>query len=245
MNTYNCKFKLYPNGLWKCVFCGYEHPEVIDKPPDRECPVLLSRKPCDPDIFPRYKTINNIVNKIRKPISNNCDFHLNPDGLWQCIHCNWVYPHPTKNPPKRNCPVLMSGKPVIKIKPSDIPSPSKVMNVQHNNIPTRQLPHPPTVTGDVAEEGGKLGWTPQMIRRYASAITEWIAAGRPVRDDEEVKRIYEICAGTEENNHTDKCPKFKADEGRCSVCGCRVRNAGLAILNKAKLSTAHCPDGKW
>lgn len=178
-------------------------------------------------------------------VGNNCNFLLNPDGLWQCIHCNWVYPHPTKNSPKRNCPVLMSGKPVTKIKPSDIPKPNKVMSVQSNNIPTRQPPHPPTVTGDVAEEGGKLGWTPQMIKRYASAITEWIAAGRPVRDDEEVKRIYEICAGTEENNHTDKCPKFKADEGRCSVCGCRVRNAGLAILNKAKLATSHCSEGKW
>ena len=34
----------------------------------------------------------------------DCPFTLNPDNLWQCTQCNWVYKIPSDKPPRRNCP---------------------------------------------------------------------------------------------------------------------------------------------
>ena len=89
---------------------------------------------------------------------------------------------------------------------------------------------------EATEAGEKLGWKPEHALKYAVALTRWIAAGRPIRTDEEVEEIVAIC---------EDCDKYKTDEKRCRVCGCGVSTGGLAIFNKARLATERCPKDKW
>jgi hypothetical protein len=81
---------------------------------------------------------------------------------------------------------------------------------------------------------------PTLKRRivsYAKAVGRWAGAGRPVRDEGEVRRIFErLCRPRE---------RFDGRRGTCKVCGCRVRKSGSALVNKIKMATEHCPEGKW
>lgn len=75
----------------------------------------------------------------------------------------------------------------------------------------------------------------RRVRRYASAMTRWVAAGRPVRTEAEVARIYD--------QECKPCPHF--DRGICRACGCRVRRKGRSVANKIRMGTEHCPLGSW
>lgn len=142
----------------------------------------------------------------------DCPFTLNADGLWQCPDCGWVYPRKKDKPPRRNCP-----------KKKAPPTPEQKAEAERQQ---RQ-----------ANEAGKaLGWRPEHAIKYARALTRWIAAGRPTRDDEEVAEIVAVC---------ETCDKYKADKSRCSVCGCKVHTPGITILSKAKLGTERCHKDKW
>lgn len=76
----------------------------------------------------------------------------------------------------------------------------------------------------------------EKVKRYATAVARWIAAGRPTREAAEVERIYEtLCRPCEEFNH----------RGSCGICGCKVRSRGKALFNKIGMATESCPKGKW
>jgi hypothetical protein len=68
-------------------------------------------------------------------------------------------------------------------------------------------------------------------------VAEWIAAGRPERSDEEVRRIY--------SEHCEKCSWRKRRQNICRGCGCRVATYGMAVFNKIKMATEHCPRDQW
>jgi hypothetical protein len=90
-----------------------------------------------------------------------------------------------------------------------------------------------TVAESGATSAPSLPRLPRRILSYAEAVTAWIAAGRPVRTDEEVARLYaEACS---------PC----APSDRCPYCGCRVAQDGYALTNKLKMATEHCPRGLW
>jgi hypothetical protein len=72
---------------------------------------------------------------------------------------------------------------------------------------------------------------------YWGAVKKWIKAGRPERSEEEVKRIH--------SNFCEKCDWYDQDAGRCRGCGCRVKAAGAAVLNKIRMGTEKCPKGLW
>lgn len=81
---------------------------------------------------------------------------------------------------------------------------------------------------------------PSIFRRattYAEAIIEWTAAGRPERSQDEIDNIYDT--------YCSRCKRFNPENQRCLDCGCRVSNKGLAIFNKIRMATEHCPKGKW
>lgn len=40
----------------------------------------------------------------------DCLLELNPNGLWQCTRCGWVYPIKSDKPPRRNCPALAASR---------------------------------------------------------------------------------------------------------------------------------------
>ena len=71
--------------------------------------------------------------------------------------------------------------------------------------------------------------------RFVSASARWIAAGRPVRPDDDVRRIFQMIC--------QPCPRFRETRpgrARCDLCGCRL-NLGRG-LNKIRWATEGCPD---
>lgn len=78
------------------------------------------------------------------------------------------------------------------------------------------------------------------VRTFAEATAHWIAAGRPVRDEAEVLRIYDDICGPCERREATADP----DVAWCQQCGCRLGRGGQ-VLNKILLATEHCPLGKW
>ncbi len=88
-----------------------------------------------------------------------------------------------------------------------------------------------------------------IVIRYARAVQRWIDAGRPNRTDEEIERIF--------RDYCEACPYLK--ESRCTHknCGCQIRNSTKdkipflswlipsAMLNKLRMGTEVCPDGRW
>lgn len=72
------------------------------------------------------------------------------------------------------------------------------------------------------------------VTRYMLAVRKWIAAGRPKRSDDEVQEILAVCA---------ECKSF--DGKRCAICKCHINDKRSAMLNKARMATEHCPEGKW
>jgi len=75
----------------------------------------------------------------------------------------------------------------------------------------------------------------QKIDSYEKEHREWVEAGKPLRTNEEIEQIHNICS---------ECPHFdKANErrGNCHWCGCQIRMRGK-YLNKAAWGTTECPD---
>ena len=71
--------------------------------------------------------------------------------------------------------------------------------------------------------------------RFFSATAKWYAAGKPVRSDEEVERIFnEVC------KPCTHFKKLKGDLGWCNLCKCSL-NLG-DTLNKIRWATEGCPD---
>ena len=77
----------------------------------------------------------------------------------------------------------------------------------------------------------------RRILTYAEAVAEWTAAGCPRRTAEETEAIFRIFCR----------PCFLYDKPRrqCRECTCRVAPTGLAVFNKIKMATQHCPSGRW
>jgi hypothetical protein len=72
---------------------------------------------------------------------------------------------------------------------------------------------------------------------YKEALIRWKKAGYPTRDQDEVDRIHkEHCLG---------CDWYDKDKKRCKGCGCRVTDGAVAVVNKIKMATEHCPKELW
>lgn len=86
-----------------------------------------------------------------------------------------------------------------------------------------------------------LPYLPSLVTQVANVskgAAKWIAAGRPVRSDEEVAKLFDQC-------QSNVCGLYRPKEdgvGRCAGCGCWLkRNGGL--MNKLKWATEDCPKG--
>jgi hypothetical protein len=76
-----------------------------------------------------------------------------------------------------------------------------------------------------------------LLDNYLLAVKRWIAAGRPTRTDENVKKIHEeFCS---------RCDWYDPESKRCKGCGCKVKPKGVALLNKIKMATEHCQRNYW
>jgi hypothetical protein len=72
---------------------------------------------------------------------------------------------------------------------------------------------------------------------YKEALIRWNKAGRPKRSDEEVKAILD--------GHCKTCSWFDPEKSRCKGCGCTVSEGSIAIFNKIRMGSEHCPQEKW
>ena len=73
--------------------------------------------------------------------------------------------------------------------------------------------------------------------RYTRALSRWIKAGRPVRDEASIQRIFETCC--------KPCEAYEEAISSCGHCGCRVNLLKAAPLNKIAMATEECPLEKW
>lgn len=94
-----------------------------------------------------------------------------------------------------------------------------------------------------------------MTRRavtFINSTMKWQTAGRPIRSDEEVDRIY--------NEHCGKCPLLVDLHCTHKDCGCNIvsptqEKSGFVsrmltwlspgLFNKIRRATEHCPIGLW
>jgi len=68
-------------------------------------------------------------------------------------------------------------------------------------------------------------------KNYLAARKIWVAAGKPLREDEEIKRIY--------NTHCKNCKYYTNNGYACSQCGCYINDTNG--WNKIAWATTHCP----
>lgn len=72
---------------------------------------------------------------------------------------------------------------------------------------------------------------------YKEALIRWSKAGWPSRTKEEIQEILDT--------HCHSCDWYDANQKRCRGCGCKVTESSIAIFNKLKMATEHCPKGLW
>ena len=89
------------------------------------------------------------------------------------------------------------------------------------------------MTAKASEKPGMVS----LAYKYTRALSRWIKAGRPVRSEEEIHRIFEaFCM---------PCEAYDAEGSSCQNCGCRVNTKQIAPLNKIAMGTEMCPLEKW
>jgi hypothetical protein len=97
----------------------------------------------------------------------------------------------------------------------------------------------------LAMEEGVLppGYPPisMQLWTYKEALIRWHKAGRPVRTAEEVAEIESTFCRSEEH----PCDYYDPKQKRCMGCGCKVTTSSIALFNKIKMATEHCPKEKW
>jgi len=82
--------------------------------------------------------------------------------------------------------------------------------------------------------------SPGLVRRaisYTEALARWTGAGQPERSDKDVERIF--------REHCKPCKWYDPQKHICRGCGCRVADSGVAVLNKIRMATEHCPRDLW
>ena len=99
--------------------------------------------------------------------------------------------------------------------------------------PERIHPEPVNLE-NLAHAAERLGIKPEHVSHYATALARWTAAGFPTRTQAEVDACLAVC---------QTCEHYTG--GRCRKCGCCVNKSKMAVLNKAKMATEACPEGKW
>ncbi len=80
----------------------------------------------------------------------------------------------------------------------------------------------------------------EIAARFAVEAAKWVKAGRPYRDEEKIKEIYQICSDCE--HYKPQSP----GRGECGICGCKLRAESI-MLNKIAWATTRCPleQPKW
>ena len=105
------------------------------------------------------------------------------------------------------------------------------------NLPPKKEPpkKEPSKKESPKKESPKKPSPIKRVVHYTQALFDWVAKGLPDRTQEEVENIL--------STYCKPCEHYK--DGICNVCGCKVNNLGIAILNKIKMQSQHCAKGLW
>lgn len=78
---------------------------------------------------------------------------------------------------------------------------------------------------------------------FARAYTKWVLAGKPLRDDEYIFELFEIC----KNCPSKAFIKHSETSGECDECGCHIKRVSASVddFNKLSWPTEACPEGHW
>lgn len=79
--------------------------------------------------------------------------------------------------------------------------------------------------------------------KFLRAYVKWVEAGKPLRSDEYIFELYEICKACPTNKFIQK----REGVGECGECDCHILRASSTetIINKLAFPTEGCPDGHW
>lgn len=135
---------------------------------------------------------------------------------------------PAEPPPCKQAPA----------KPEPIKPPKAVKEEVEDLVKGTPLEDMPIKEMEGVEEGDpEYPALSMQLWLYKEALGKWKRAGYPVRTDAEVKEIHE--------KKCKPCNWYDADKKRCKGCGCKVTIGSVAVFNKIKMATEHCPKGEW
>lgn len=75
-----------------------------------------------------------------------------------------------------------------------------------------------------------------IVKRFLVETLKWKQAGSPVRSEERIKELFEICS----SNQCGQYQKANDRMGKCGLCGCSLKDTN-AGLNKLAWATTNCP----
>lgn len=75
------------------------------------------------------------------------------------------------------------------------------------------------------------------IAKFLQEEKKWVLAGRPIRSEDEMQKIHEICRHCE---HFEEGHGWLPKYDRCGICGCNLHPTQTA-MNKIAMATTKCP----
>ncbi len=109
----------------------------------------------------------------------------------------------------------------------------------------------------------KLGIDQDQINHWLEHLKRWIAAGRPVRTEEQMEACLTVChapcehfkKGRKRKESEEKPDWFKGivvklsawykRDGYCAKCGCKLSRSKRAVFNAVRMATYDCSQGFW
>ena len=81
-----------------------------------------------------------------------------------------------------------------------------------------------------------------LTMQYSKEVINWIASGRPIRDEETIKLLFDTFC----SRCSEFIPGDSDTDGSCNICGCSI-NLEPTMFNKLGMGTTNCPmePPKW
>ncbi len=183
----------------------------------------------------RQKVVKRPGNEVRfRCMNNKCSFLGNTVDEDICSRCPVrVVAHKRRCPDRRQ----QTKKPAV-----SVVSTEEMLNISDAEV--REMIADAGLDLEEFEreatpEGEAPNYPPLSMQAwfYKEALIRWNKAGRPKRSDEEVQELLD--------GHCTVCSWYDPKWKRCKGCGCAISEGSIAIFNKLRMGTEHCPQEKW
>jgi len=95
------------------------------------------------------------------------------------------------------------------------------------------------IATEKSKEKGKERMKSNIFQRGSQYLDErrrWVEAGKPLRSEERIAEIFEICSKNTCGQYIEKGEGV----GQCGLCGCNLKKRGT-LLNKISWANTSCP----